>query len=104
MQPVVRANLHMEMGDMPKSAWPSVDVFIVTYTEPLYILEATLTAAVTMDYPAHLLTVHVLVRAPLGLATCVLMTCPAHLFTVHVLVCAPLGLATCVLMNCPACT
>lgn len=67
----MRADLDLDTCDIPESSWPSVDVFIVTYTEPPYILEATLVAAVTMDYPLHLLTVHVLVCDPLTLPACV---------------------------------
>ena len=40
--------------------WPSVDVFVPTYDEPLEILSVTLTACAQLTYPAHKLNIYVL--------------------------------------------
>ncbi|MGB0670794.1 MAG: glycosyltransferase [Rhodospirillales bacterium] len=42
----------------PESLWPSVDVFIPTYNEPLDVLERSIIGAKNLDYPSF--TVHVL--------------------------------------------
>lgn len=42
------------------STWPSVDVFIPTYNEPLEVVRATVLAAKAMDWPADRLRVHIL--------------------------------------------
>ena len=42
------------------SLWPTVDVFIPTYNEPLEVVRATALAAHAMDWPADKLRVHVL--------------------------------------------
>src|SRR5439155_9154509 len=42
------------------SRWPSVDVFIPTYNEPLSIVRATVLAAAAMDWPKDRLRVHLL--------------------------------------------
>jgi cellulose synthase (UDP-forming) len=42
------------------SQYPSVDVFIPTYNEPLDIVKTTATAALNIDYPRDRLTVHIL--------------------------------------------
>lgn len=42
------------------TCWPSVDVYIPTYNEPLEIVKTTLVAATALDYPAHLLNVYLL--------------------------------------------
>jgi cellulose synthase (UDP-forming) len=61
-QPVIREDLDLVESGIPRDMWPTVDVFIVTYTEPREVVEGTLIAAVNLDYPEHLLTVHLLVR------------------------------------------
>ncbi len=40
--------------------WPSIDVFIPTYNEPLEVVRATALAALSMDWPARKLTVYLL--------------------------------------------
>jgi cellulose synthase (UDP-forming) len=40
--------------------WPSVDVFVPTYNEPLEVVRATVLAAKAMDWPADKLNVYVL--------------------------------------------
>jgi cellulose synthase (UDP-forming) len=42
------------------STWPSVDVFVPTYNEPLAVVRTTLLAALNMDWPSDRLRVHVL--------------------------------------------
>ena len=42
------------------SAWPSVDVFIPTYNEPIEVVRATVLAARALDWPADRLAVHLL--------------------------------------------
>ena len=42
------------------SSWPTVDVFIPTYNEPLQIVRATVLDALAMDYPADKLNVTLL--------------------------------------------
>ncbi|HTK01278.1 MAG TPA: UDP-forming cellulose synthase catalytic subunit [Bordetella sp.] len=47
---------------MPKdtSLWPSVDIFIPTYNEPLNVVRQTVFTALTMDWPADKLHVYLL--------------------------------------------
>lgn len=47
---------------MPASrdAWPTVDVFIPTYNEPLSVVKPTIYAALALDYPRDKLAIHVL--------------------------------------------
>ncbi|MCQ0033190.1 UDP-forming cellulose synthase catalytic subunit [Burkholderia glumae] len=47
---------------MPASRadWPTVDVFIPTYNEPLSVVKPTVYAALALDYPPDKLTIHVL--------------------------------------------
>lgn len=40
--------------------WPSVDVYIPTYNEPLEVVRATVLASLSIDWPAELLNVYVL--------------------------------------------
>lgn len=40
--------------------WPSVDVFIPTYNEPLKVVKATVYAAMDMDWPREKLNIHLL--------------------------------------------
>ncbi len=47
------------MPDDP-SVWPSVDVFIPTYNEPMSIVRATVLGAIAMDWPPGKLRVHLL--------------------------------------------
>jgi cellulose synthase (UDP-forming) len=42
------------------SRWPTVDVFIPTYNEPLEVVRATVLAAAALDWPADRLRVHLL--------------------------------------------
>jgi cellulose synthase (UDP-forming) len=43
-----------------RSTWPTVDVFIPTYNEPLKVLKPTVLAALTLDWPADKLNVYIL--------------------------------------------
>ncbi|MBF5014644.1 UDP-forming cellulose synthase catalytic subunit [Burkholderia pseudomultivorans] len=43
-----------------RSDWPTVDVFIPTYNEPLAVVKPTVYAALALDYPADKLSIHVL--------------------------------------------
>ncbi|MGV2290226.1 UDP-forming cellulose synthase catalytic subunit [Trinickia sp. YCB016] len=43
-----------------RSAWPTVDVFIPTYNEPLSVVKPTIYAAIALDYPKDKLSIHVL--------------------------------------------
>jgi cellulose synthase (UDP-forming) len=43
-----------------RSSWPTVDVFIPTYNEPLAVVKPTVYAALALDYPADKLRIHVL--------------------------------------------
>jgi len=43
-----------------RSAWPTVDVFIPTYNEPLSVVKPTIYAALALDYPTDKLAIHVL--------------------------------------------
>ncbi|MBD2448650.1 glycosyltransferase [Nostoc sp. FACHB-152] len=45
---------------LPKTDWPTVDVFITCYNEPPEIVEKTAQAALAIDYPATKLRVYVL--------------------------------------------
>src|SRR5690606_9256540 len=40
--------------------WPSVDVFITTYNEPLHVVKQTVYTAQTLDWPADKLNVYLL--------------------------------------------
>lgn len=42
------------------SQWPTVDVFIPTYNEPLAVVKPTVFAAMALDYPRDKLRIHVL--------------------------------------------
>ena len=42
------------------SVWPTVDVFIPTYNEPMSIVRATVLGAMAMDYPRDKFRVHIL--------------------------------------------
>ncbi|HHJ19056.1 MAG TPA: UDP-forming cellulose synthase catalytic subunit [Gammaproteobacteria bacterium] len=54
--------LKREILPMPedRSLWPSVDVFIPTYNEPLKVVSATILAAKNIDWPKDRLKVYVL--------------------------------------------
>ncbi|WP_126968304.1 UDP-forming cellulose synthase catalytic subunit [Xanthomonas arboricola] len=43
-----------------QSLWPSVDVFIPTYNEPLSVVRTTVLAASVIDWPAGKITIHLL--------------------------------------------
>ncbi len=43
-----------------ESLWPSVDVYIPTYNEPLHVLKPTVLAAQQMDWPADKLNIYIL--------------------------------------------
>lgn len=45
---------------LPSANWPTVDVFITCYNEPVEIVEETARAALAMDYPAKKLRVYIL--------------------------------------------
>src|SRR5690606_6534084 len=40
--------------------WPSVDVFITTYNEPLHVVKQTVYTAQTLDWPADKLNIYLL--------------------------------------------
>ncbi len=54
--------LHRKPVPLPddQSLWPSVDVFIPTYNEPLSVVRPTVLAAMEMDWPADKFRVYVL--------------------------------------------
>ncbi|NEK65246.1 MAG: glycosyltransferase, partial [Xanthomonas perforans] len=43
-----------------QALWPSVDVFIPTYNEPLSVVRTTVLAASVIDWPAGKITIHLL--------------------------------------------
>lgn len=57
LRPLRRAPVPL-MGD-PEN-WPTVDVFIPTYNEPLSVVRSTILGALALDYPAHKFRVFVL--------------------------------------------
>ncbi|WP_392534857.1 glycosyltransferase [Nostoc sp. C117] len=61
-RPLVRQikSLDQMSPSIPKSEWPTVDVFITCYNEPPEIVEETAKAALAMDYPVTKLRVYVL--------------------------------------------
>ncbi len=61
-RPLVRQikSLDQMTPAIPKSDWPTVDVFITCYNEPPEIVEETAKAALAMDYPPTKLRVYVL--------------------------------------------
>jgi cellulose synthase (UDP-forming) len=44
----------------PEDDWPTVDVFIPTYDEPIDVLERSIVGALALDYPRHKFKVYVL--------------------------------------------
>jgi len=54
--------LHRKPFPLPASRaeWPTVDVFIPTYNEPLSVVKPTVYAALAMDYPPEKMSIHVL--------------------------------------------
>ncbi|RCJ36521.1 cellulose synthase [Nostoc minutum NIES-26] len=61
-RPLVRQikSLDQMTPPIPRSDWPTVDVFVTCYNEPPEIVEETAKAALAMDYPATKLRVYVL--------------------------------------------
>ncbi len=61
-RPIVRRvkSLNQLTPSLPHSEWPTVDVFITCYNEPVEIVESTTRAALDIDYPAPKLCVYVL--------------------------------------------
>lgn len=61
-RPLVRQvkSLDQMTPPLPRSDWPTVDVFVTCYNEPPEIVEETAKAALTMDYPPTKLRVYVL--------------------------------------------
>jgi len=45
---------------LPIDEWPTVDVFIPTYNEPLKVVKPTVFAAMALDWPADKLRIHIL--------------------------------------------
>jgi cellulose synthase (UDP-forming) len=43
-----------------RDEWPTVDIFIPTYNEPLAVVKPTIYAALALDYPPEKLSIHVL--------------------------------------------
>jgi cellulose synthase (UDP-forming) len=54
--------LHRKPVPLPaeRADWPTVDVFIPTYNEPLAVVKPSVYAALALDYPAEKLSIHVL--------------------------------------------
>src|SRR5690606_36804829 len=54
--------LHRKPMPLPEdqSLWPSVDVFIPTYNEPLSVVRTTVLAATVLDWPADKLNIYLL--------------------------------------------
>ena len=54
--------LHRKPLPLPEdqSQWPTVDVFIPTYNEPLSVVRTTVLAATVLDWPADKLNIHLL--------------------------------------------
>ncbi|MBD2512875.1 glycosyltransferase [Nostoc muscorum FACHB-395] len=61
-RPLVRQvkSLDQMTPPLPRSDWPTVDVFVTCYNEPPKIVEETAKAALAMDYPPTKLRVYVL--------------------------------------------
>ncbi|MBN3894035.1 MAG: glycosyltransferase [Nostoc sp. NOS(2021)] len=61
-RPLVRQikSLDQMMPLLPRSDWPTVDVFVTCYNEPPEIVEETAKAALAIDYPPTKLRVYVL--------------------------------------------
>ncbi|MEH2285841.1 glycosyltransferase [Nostoc sp.] len=61
-RPLVRQikSLDQMIPPLPRSDWPTVDVFVTCYNEPTEIVEETAKAALTIDYPPTKLRVYVL--------------------------------------------
>lgn len=61
-RPIVRQvkSLHQMFPPFSDSEWPTVDVFITCYNEPVEIVEQTTRAALAIDYPPTKLCVYVL--------------------------------------------
>ena len=61
-RPLVRQikSLDQLTPSLPRSDWPSVDVFVTCYNEPPEIVEETAKAALAIDYPPTKLRVYVL--------------------------------------------
>jgi cellulose synthase (UDP-forming) len=52
--------LEAALAAQPKDEWPTVDVFIPTYDEPIDVLERSIVGALALDYPKHKFKVYVL--------------------------------------------
>jgi cellulose synthase (UDP-forming) len=61
-RPIVRQvkSLNQMTPPLPRSEWPSVDIFITCYNESVEIVEPTTRAALAIDYPTTKLCVYVL--------------------------------------------
>ncbi|HEY9638048.1 MAG TPA: glycosyltransferase family 2 protein [Coleofasciculaceae cyanobacterium] len=61
-RPIVRKvkSLNQLTPPLPCSEWPTVDVFITCYNEPIEMVEQTTKAALAIDYPTTKLCVYVL--------------------------------------------
>jgi cellulose synthase/poly-beta-1,6-N-acetylglucosamine synthase-like glycosyltransferase len=57
---IERSGKNLDDAMPSREDFPGVDVFIVCYSEPVEVIEATTIAAVNMDYPGDKLTVRVL--------------------------------------------
>lgn len=53
-------SLDQLMPSMPEIDYPTIDVFVTCYNEPIEIIEQTTRAALALDYPANKLQVYVL--------------------------------------------
>jgi cellulose synthase (UDP-forming) len=54
--------LHRKPAPLPDDAndWPTVDVYVPTYNEPLYVVRPTVLAALNMDWPSDKFKVYIL--------------------------------------------
>ena len=52
--------LQAAFAAQPQDEWPTVDVFIPSYDEPIDVLERTIVGALALDYPNHKFKVYVL--------------------------------------------
>lgn len=46
--------------ELPVEDWPTVDIFIPSYNEPLKVVKPTVLAAMSLDWPADKLRIHIL--------------------------------------------
>lgn len=59
-QPITREERDMYTMDIPEEQWPSIDIFVVTYSESVTIVKQTVCAALNLQWPVSKLTVHIM--------------------------------------------